>query len=210
MKNLNDEENVLVETLKQTAKIMNSLAQKVNRQEEEIENIKNELIELKNSKTFLTQPVKSEESNEWSEYIEDMVEDKDSIVIESESVEQNDNKANTKKYGKNSKIMEFIVNKSDKNKLAGESNETNKTSNEKDKNRIRRNVVNNDDVNESKPKESKVKQMVEHLIKEKKSCDDEIQKNKDKIQVEMEGEEEEEEENKKETVTKIRRRGARF
>jgi hypothetical protein len=197
MKNINDDENVLVETLKQTAKIMNSLIEKVNRQEEEIEAMKIDLCELKKSRTNRKQTNKTEDVDDWDNYVDEMVdnncdENKDNNSSETDI-------KNTNKYGKNSKIMEFVVNKSDKNKITVEP----------DKNRVRRN-----EVNENDNKESKIKKMVSGLMKKKNEFEKEINENENKIQIEIEEEnaqvEEEEEEEKKVAVTKTRRRGARF
>lgn len=228
-----EKENILVDTLKQMSKIMNLLTERVKNLEEKTENLEKEIDVIKREyKSKVVVKQKDISVDEWSDFIDDVTdrEDKkcdnnnsDNDIDESEDYEEIDKIANKNinetKYGKNSKIMEFVINKSDKNKISKEINqeqtqpkESNKSSREL--NRVRRNIGSSNIVNVENDekidntKQLKVKKMVETLIKQKNNCDEKINSVENKI-IEIEEDDKEETQEQQKEVTK-RRRGAKF
>lgn len=188
MNNSNEGNIIFVDAFKLAMKTIESLHKKVNEQNDiieslcdDIENIKSEINTMKNSSDKKIK-IENNDEEQLNDYIDEMTK-----------------KDDEKPKEENKKILQFITNKSEKNKI--ENN---------DKNRIRRNINKNDDNDVVvDDKNIKIQKLVSSLLKKKNECDDEI----NKIQIENEDDNNngyEEEEEKKDCDVKIRRRGARF
>lgn len=185
MNNSDEGSIIFVNALKLAMKTIESLHKKVNEQNDiidvlcnDIDEIKKELHNIKNSSLDKIK-VKNNNDEQWNEYIND----------DEKLLENNDKQKN--------KAIEFIINKSDKNKI--EKNEENT----KEINIIRRDLNKNEDNNiKNEDKNIKIQKLVSGLIKTKNECDNGL--NKIKLEIDDKIEE------KKDGEIKIRRRGAVF